>query len=98
MAALPPKKIKLEHPEQEPDLADDVPTVTEGNTAIPDNAAPLLPPTTQIPQPIDLLPEDQQYKISYILSGHKKAISSVKFSPDGKYLATAGPNLSLSMS
>jgi COMPASS component SWD3 len=95
MAAPPTKKIKREHPEQEPDLTVDVPAVVEGDTATPDSAVPLPAPTTQVPQPIDLLPEDQQYKISYILSGHKKAISSVKFSPDGKYLATAGANLSL---
>jgi len=87
MAAPPSKKIKLEHSEQEPVQVDGV---APGTTATPDHAAPLPPPTTQVPQPIDLLPEDQQYKISYILSGHKKAISSVKFSPDGKYLATAG--------
>jgi WD40 repeat protein len=95
MTAPPPKKIKLEHPEQEPEVTDTVPSVTEGDAVTPDNAAPLAPPTTQVPQPIDLLPEDQQYKISYILSGHKKAISSVKFSPDGKYLATACAHLPL---
>jgi COMPASS component SWD3 len=90
MAAPPPKKIKLEHPEPEPEVSDSVSAPPEGNTTATDNAAPAAPPTTQVPQPIDLLSEDQQYKISYILSGHKRAISSVKFSPDGKYLATAG--------
>jgi WD40 repeat protein len=98
MAAPPPKKIKLEHPEQKPDVPDAVPPVAEGDAATSDNAASLAPPSTQVPQPIDLLPEDQQYKISYILSGHKKAISSVKFSPDGKYLATAGTHCAPRMS
>jgi WD40 repeat protein len=33
------------------------------------------------------------YKPQLILSGHKKSISSVKFSPDGSMLASAGVSL-----
>jgi WD40 repeat protein len=39
-----------------------------------------------------------KYKPHLILSGHNKAISSVKFSPDGNLLASAGVSLSASLS
>ena len=38
------------------------------------------------------------YKAQLILSGHNKSISSVKFSPDGNLLASAGVSLSVSLS
>ena len=38
------------------------------------------------------------YKPQLILSGHNKSISSVKFSPDGNLLASAGVSLSVSRS
>ena len=38
------------------------------------------------------------YKAQLILSGHKKSISSVKFSPDGNLLASAGVSLSIALS
>jgi len=94
MASPPNKKIKLEHPEPSTgadDAAAPVSASNKGNTTEAENEGPSPQvATSQVPVPVDLLPEAQQYKISYILSGHKKAISSVKFSPDGKYLATAG--------
>ena len=38
-------------------------------------------------------PSAPNYKPQLILSGHKKSISSVKFSPDGNLLASAGVSL-----
>jgi WD40 repeat protein len=38
------------------------------------------------------------YKPHLILSGHKKSISSVKFSPDGNLLASAGVSLPVALS
>ncbi|KAI5475311.1 WD repeat domain 5 [Pseudohyphozyma bogoriensis] len=34
-------------------------------------------------------PSTPAYSLKYIIKGHKKAISSVRFSPDGKFLASA---------
>jgi len=39
-----------------------------------------------------------KYKPKLILSGHKKSISSIKFSPDGNLLASAGVLLLVALS
>jgi WD40 repeat protein len=38
------------------------------------------------------------YRAQLILSGHKKSISSIKFSPDGNLLASAGVSLLIALS
>lgn len=74
----PNKKIKVEHPSTLP--TDGVPTPQVYSESLPENT---------VDENVELLPEDQQYQQRYQLTGHKKAVSSVKFSPDGKYLASA---------
>jgi len=51
----------------------------------------MVPPTPTTTTPTTSTPN---YKPQLILSGHKKSISSVKFSPDGNFLASAGVSLS----
>ena len=74
----PNKRIKLEHP---------APTPPEATQAPETNLDVVYGQKSS--EPIQPLPEDQQYVRRYVLRGHKKAVSSVKFSPDGKFLASA---------
>ena len=49
--------------------------------------------------PHDAKSPSPNYKLRFILSGHTSSISSIKFSPDGSLLASAGAlNLSLDAS
>ena len=74
----PNKRIKLEHPSRLP--TDNIPAPQVQSEPLSENT---------VDENVELLPEEQQYHQRYQLTGHKKAVSSVKFSPDGKYLASA---------
>jgi WD40 repeat protein len=74
----PNKNIKLEHSSTL--STDDIPTPQLQSESLSGDT---------VDENVELLPEDQQYHQRYQLTGHKKAVSSVKFSPDGKYLASA---------
>lgn len=52
------------------------------------DASTHIPPA--VPEPQSTRPN---YKTRYILSGHTRSISAVKFSPDGSMLASSGVSL-----
>lgn len=51
--------------------------------------SPLIEPAQPEKSPVNAIP-GPSYKAQYVLSGHLRAISSLKFSPDGSTLASAG--------
>jgi COMPASS component SWD3 len=62
-----------------------------------DSAPPPKPPeiplnvqTTTEPKTQEKInPDMPQFKLRFLLSGHKRAVSCLKFSPDGTYLASS---------
>lgn len=65
---------------------------SEPETPVPPSVSPspvTTPAELTIPNPLQFN-ETPNYKTKYILSGHRRSISSVKFNPAGTILASAG--------
>jgi len=62
------------------------------DTTVPPTQEDAIMSDTKVPNPETKGDEASQdrFKMRYILSGHNRAISSLKFSPDGTLLASSG--------